>query len=157
MTSNDRPSHDEPTDSDSTDQDQKPEALQDALSVELKMGGQAGDQLINPEERLQLMIAGAEDYAFFIVDTEGRIVTWNIGARKLFGYDNEEAVGQLFEVIFTEEDRQAGVPDRELNLAMKQGASDDDRWHVKKDGSRFWAHGVTTALKSQEGIRGFAK
>lgn len=134
----------------------KREELEEALSLEVTLRGQAEDKLTKTEERFQLMIAGAEDYAFFVVDTEGRIVTWNVGARKLFGYSNEEAIGQLFETIFTPEDREAGIPEQELKQALEKGAADDDRWHIKKDGTRFWAHGVTTTLKNKK-ARGFAK
>lgn len=130
--------------------------LEEALSLEVTMRRQAEEKLTRTEERLQLMIAGAEDYAFFLVDTEGRIITWNVGARKLFGYPNDEAINRPFEMIFTPEDREADIPDRELKQALERGAADDDRWHIRKDGTRFWAHGVTTTLKN-DGVRGFAK
>lgn len=151
-----RQSSEEPVPENAKGEAEKREELEEALSLEVTMRRRAEDKLSQTEERLQLMIAGAEDYAFFLVDTEGRIMTWNVGARKLFGHSNDEAIDQPFEMIFTPEDREAGIPERELRKALDKGAADDDRWHIRKDGTKFWAHGVTTALRN-EGVRGFAK
>jgi PAS domain S-box-containing protein len=105
-----------------------------------------------------LLLAAVEDYALILLDSEGHIATWNAGAERLFGYDEAEAAGQPLALIFTEEDRTAGVPEEELRRARLDGCADDVRWHQRKDGSRFWADGVMTLLTDTEGTpRGFCK
>jgi len=93
-----------------------------------------------------------------LTDADGRITTWNSGARKLFRRGEEETLGQPISVLFTEHDRASAVPQRELATATEEGAASDDRWQARKDGSHFWASGVTTALRDPDGnLRGFAK
>lgn len=108
------------------------------------------------EQRFQLMLDAAEDYGFFMMDRQGRIVSWNRGAGNLFGWTDEEIIGRTFHRLFTAEDQRQGIPDQELEKAAENGASDDDRWHLRKDGTRFWGHGVTTAMKAEE-WQGYAK
>ncbi|BCM88673.1 hypothetical protein IAD21_00514 [Abditibacteriota bacterium] len=106
------------------------------------------------EHPYSTLVAETRDFAIFLVDQGGRIVSWNEGARLLFGYENEEIVGQLAEVLFVPEDQQHGVPQREINTAR----AEDVRWHLKKDGGRFWANGVMTPFHNEEGkLCGFAK
>jgi PAS domain S-box-containing protein len=110
------------------------------------------------EEQFRLLIEGAMDYAIFLIDAEGRIASWNPGAERILGYRQEEIVGQPFARIFTAEDIEAGEPAQELQTARMSGRSEDERWQVRKDGGRFWAHGVLTALHDDQGnFRGFAK
>jgi two-component system CheB/CheR fusion protein len=119
---------------------------------------EAEEALRRSEERYRLLVDGVEEYAMVMLDRDGHITMWNSGAKKLFGRTEEETVGQPFAVLFSEDDRTAGVPARELAIAEKNGASSDDRWHARKDGARFWASGVTTALRDANGqLRGFAK
>jgi PAS domain S-box-containing protein len=93
-----------------------------------------------------------------MLDTEGRVVSWNQGAERIFGYTEREILGQPAAVTFSEEDRAASVPERELMTAARDGQAADDRWHVRKGGDRFWANGVLTALRTDDGaLRGFAK
>lgn len=93
-----------------------------------------------------------------LTDAHGRITTWNSGAAKLFGRAEDEAVGQPLAVLFTDEDRAAGAPEQELATAERDGAASDDRWQMRKDGTRFWANGVTTALRDAlSALHGFAK
>ena len=125
-------------------------------SVEVSLRKRAEKELEAAEERLHLMITTAKDYGFFLIDREGQITSWNSGAAKLFGWTEDEVLNQPFARLFTEEDRENGVPERELNLAAENGAADDDRWHIKKNGSKFWAHGITTAL-GNDSVQGFAK
>ncbi len=110
------------------------------------------------EERLRLVVDHTEGYAIFMLDTEGRVVTWNRGAKKVFGYAEAEIKGEPSSVLFTPEDREAGIPERELSEAARDGSAPDDRWHLRRDGARFWVDGVTSALRSSEGtLYGFSK
>ena len=110
------------------------------------------------EEQFRLLIEGAMDYAIFLIDPEGRISSWNPGAERVFGYKQDEIVGQPLARIFTPEDIEAGEPGQELQTATTSNRSEDERWQVRKDGGRFWAQGVLTALRDEQGnLRGFAK
>ena len=105
-----------------------------------------------------LLVENTEEFAMFAVDLDGRNISWNPGVKNLFGYEQDEWVNQPAEIIFTDEDRAAGAAEMELLRAAKIGEAADIRWHVRKDGSRFWANGVMTALLTPEGRHvGFAK
>jgi two-component system CheB/CheR fusion protein len=97
------------------------------------------------EARLRMMET-IEDYAIFSTDTKGMIASWNAGAERIFGYTEGEAVGQSSAIIFTPEDLAAGEYEKELNKALTEGRAEDERWHVRKDGSRFYASGVLSAI-----------
>src|SRR5438132_6957685 len=110
------------------------------------------------EERFRLLVEGVRDYAIFILDPQGLVVTWNIGAERLKGYTAEEIIGQHFSIFYQPEDAQSGKPARELELALASGKFEDEGWRVRKDGSRFWANVLITALRDENGIlRGFSK
>ncbi len=110
------------------------------------------------EEQYRLLVESATEYAIMMLDPSGAIVSWNPGAERIFGLLEEDIVGQPADVIFTEEDRAAGVPQREMATAAEAGQAADDRWHLRADGSRFWANGVMTVLRDDDGrLRGFAK
>lgn len=110
------------------------------------------------EESYQLLVEGVQEYAMIMLDQTGHIITWNMGAQRLFGYTEAEALGQAGALIFTAEDRQIGAPEEEIATALQTGKAEDERWHVRKDGSRFWATGVLTRLTAADGsLRGFAK
>jgi two-component system CheB/CheR fusion protein len=113
-------------------------------------------QLLASEERLRLLIESVEDYAIIIQDVEGRIEVWNPGAERMFGYTSAEAVGQSVEIIFTPEDRAEGAHLKEMNAARKAGHAADERWHLRKDGSRFYVSGVLTLLRDSN-LTGYAK
>jgi two-component system, chemotaxis family, CheB/CheR fusion protein len=108
------------------------------------------------EERLRLVIDSLEDYAIFTLAPDGAISWWNAGAARMFGFSADEIAGQHFDVLFTPEDRAAGVPAGELERARAAGRADDERWHVRKDGSRLYCSGVTTPLRDPDTM-GFAK
>ncbi|HEY8562818.1 MAG TPA: PAS domain-containing sensor histidine kinase [Pyrinomonadaceae bacterium] len=109
-------------------------------------------------ELLYQLVDNVRDYAIFVCDTEGRIVSWNVGAEKIFGYKPEEAIGQKTAITFTEEDRANGVPEHEMRTAREEGCAEDERWHVRKDGGYFFASGVKTPLYDDEGtLTGYAK
>jgi two-component system, chemotaxis family, CheB/CheR fusion protein len=114
----------------------------------------AEEQLRAGEERLRLLIEGATDYAVFTMNDQGIIDSWNSGAERMFGYRSDDIVGERLNVLFTSEDRAAGMPEKELKFAAEHGRSSDDRFHVRRDGSRFFCSGSTIRLGT---TLGFAK
>src|SRR4051812_27088871 len=112
------------------------------------MGDKRGS--VDPEctkaQLFELMIESITDFAIFTTDPIGTTTSWNIGAERLFGFGESEIVGLTADVIFTAEDRQKGVPDQERSLAQREGRANDERWHQRKDGSRFWASGLMMPL-----------
>jgi PAS domain S-box-containing protein len=109
------------------------------------------------EERFRLFMENVKEYAVFMLDPEGRVVDWNLGAEHVLGY-GEEILGQPFEIFFPPDDRRGGVPEKELRTAAETGQASDDRWHVRKDGTYFWALGITTAMRDEHGtLKGFTK
>jgi PAS domain S-box-containing protein len=110
------------------------------------------------EERYRLLVESVEDYAIFMVDPSGRVADWNAGAERIFGYPEEEIVGKEYNLLFAPEDQRRGVPEQVLRNATEEGRAEDERWHVRKDSTRFWASGVVRAVRDEEGnLRGFAK
>ena len=108
-------------------------------------------------ERLQLLIDSVRDYAIFLLDAEGRIQTWNLGAQLIKGYSEGEILGESHEVFYAPEDRAAGKPARLLERARREGRVEDEGWRVRKDGSRFWSDVVITALYDGDELIGYAK
>jgi PAS domain S-box-containing protein len=103
-------------------------------------------------------VEGVGDYAIFMLDREGCVTTWNKGAERIFGFTEGEIVGEPASILFTPEDISSGAPQRELRKAEDEGRAVDERWHVRKDGSRFWASGFMRPIRDEEGkLRGFAK
>ncbi len=88
-------------------------------------------------ELFRLLAENVKDYAIFVIDLQGRVQSWNTGAERLLGYQDEEIIGQSAEVFFTPEDVRCGVPQKEMKEAVQEGRGNDDRWHVRKDGSRW--------------------
>ncbi|HEU5013274.1 MAG TPA: PAS domain S-box protein [Roseiflexaceae bacterium] len=110
------------------------------------------------EERFRLLVTEVQDYAIFMLDVQGFVVTWNIGAQRIKGYTSEEIVGRHFSSFYTPEDRQAGLPARVLDIATQEGHYQGEGWRIRKDGSRFWASVVITALHDATGkLYGFGK
>jgi PAS domain S-box-containing protein len=110
------------------------------------------------EEQFRLLMDCVTDHAIFLLDPEGRVSAWNGGAERLLGYSEAEVLGRLVSLFFTPEDIAAGEHEKELRVAADAGRSADDRWQVRKGGTRFWAGGVTTALREEAGsLRGFAR
>jgi PAS domain S-box-containing protein len=117
----------------------------------------AEEALRQSEEKLRLLVAGVRDYAILMLDPEGRVTTWNDGAERIKGHRPEEIIGQHFSKFYTPEALAAGQPALELKIAKEQGRFEEIGWRVRKDGSRFWANVVLTALHDETGqLRGFA-
>ena len=105
-----------------------------------------------------MLVESVKDYAIFMLDPAGLVVTWNIGAERIKGYSAEEILGRHFSCFYPPKDVQAGVPARALETAAAQGRSEDEGWRVRKDGSPFWAHVALTALRDEAGtLVAFAK
>lgn len=110
------------------------------------------------KELLYQLVESIKDYAIFVSDLDGQIVSWNIGAEKIFGYPAKEAIGQNCRLLFTAEDRINHVPEAEKETAREKGCAENERWHVRKDGSYFYASGVQTPLYDETGKHtGYAK
>jgi len=119
---------------------------------------QTEDALRLSEERFRLMVSDVKEYAILMLDPQGRVATWNAGAERTKGYLAEEIMGQHFSRFYPEEDVQRGKPAFALNTALEHGRYEDQGWRVRKDGSRFWADVVLTALRDKTGqLRGFCK
>jgi PAS domain S-box-containing protein len=119
---------------------------------------QAEELLRQSEERFRLMVESVKDYAIFMLDPQGRVVTWNAGAQRIKGYTAEEIIGRHFSTFYPQEAIDRGWPEEELRRAAADGRIEDEGWRLRKDGSRFWANVVITALRDQAGtLHGFAK
>src|ERR1043165_1794544 len=116
------------------------------------------EALRQSEERFRLLIEGVGDYAIYMLDPEGGITSWNSGAERIKGYLREEIIGKHVSRFYVPEDIKAGKPWEEIATARRTGHAEAEGWRVKKDGSRFWARTVISALHDEEGhLRGFAK
>jgi PAS domain S-box-containing protein len=114
------------------------------------------EQLRHSEDRFRLLVEGVQEYAIFMLDTEGRVTTWNVGAERLKGYRVEEILGQSFSAFYPLEARDK--PARLLRTAAERGRVEDEGWRVRRDGTRFWANVIITALHDSSGkLVGFSK
>ena len=119
---------------------------------------QAQESLRQSEERWRLVVAGVKDYAIFMLDADGNVVSWNEGAKRVKGYAEEEIIGKHFSCFYPPEDIESGKPAQELRTATEEGSCEDEGWRLRKDGSRFWADVIMTALRDESGqLRGFSK
>ncbi len=116
------------------------------------------DRLRQSEERFRLMVEGVQDYAIFMLDPTGHVVSWNEGAQRIKGYTAAEIIGKHFSTFYTDDAIERGWPAHELDHATRLGRFEDEGWRVRKDGTRFWANVVISALRDQHGnLRGFSK
>ena len=107
---------------------------------------------------LNLLAQQSKEHAFVLLDTDARVLWWSPGAGYIFDRSSNEMVGQSLGVLFTPEDRDRGIPDQEIQLAVNFGKAEDDRWQLRRDGSRFWATGILLALRDQnQNLVGFGK
>lgn len=115
-------------------------------------------KLRQSEERYRLLVEGVTNYAIFMLDPNGNFTTWNIGAERILGYQEAEIIGQSFERIFSPAAIEQGVPQQILSTAITAGFSRDNRWHIRKDGTFFYAQCIITPLRDENGnLRGFSK
>lgn len=112
--------------------------------------------LVESRERLRVTLESATDYSIITLDTDGNIAGWSKGAEQCFNYRESEAVGQYTAIIFTPEDREAGVPEKEILTALNEGVALDERWHMRKDGTRFFMNGVMRPIYNP-GLTGYVK
>lgn len=116
------------------------------------------NQQARQAQAFRLLMENLSDYAIFFLDTDGRVSYWNAGAQHILGYEEAEVIGKSGSIIFTPEDRQKGAPEAEMQRAIAEGRAEDERWHVRKDGTQFWGSGIMTALRDESGaLQGFAK
>jgi PAS domain S-box-containing protein len=120
--------------------------------------GREEDWKRDGENLFRLMVESVSDYSIFAIDPVGRILSWNKGAEEVFGYREEEIVGESFAILFTPEDRSQGAPERELENVRSNGRTGENRWHLRKDGSRLWISGLINSLKDEKGdLIGYVK
>lgn len=118
----------------------------------------AEQSLRESEERYRLIVENAREYAIFTLDPAGYVTSWNIGAENIKGYTSDEIIGQHFSVFYPRESRKEELPARALKQAKSRGKFEDEGWRLRKDGSRFWANVVITALHDEKGnLRGYSK
>ncbi|HYC93379.1 MAG TPA: PAS domain S-box protein [Thermoanaerobaculia bacterium] len=116
----------------------------------------AEERLRHSEEMFRLLVSSVKDYAIFLLDPEGYVVTWNAGAQRIKGYAPEEIIGKHFSSFYPEAD--LWKPAYELEVAKREGSVEDEGWRIRKDGTRFWANVVITAVRDEHGeLRGFTK
>ena len=116
------------------------------------------EELRRSEERFRLLVEGVRDYAIFMLDANGKVATWNVGAERIKGYTASEIIGQHFSVFYPQDARESGWPEHELQVAAEKGSFVDTGWRVRKDGTTFWANVTITALRDDTGrLLGYAK
>jgi PAS domain S-box-containing protein len=115
--------------------------------------------LRSSEEQFRRLVQGVTDYSIFMLDLDGRVVSWNAGAQRIKGYRPEEIIGGHFSRFYTEEDRQNGEPERALATALREGRFEKEGQQVRKNGERFWANVIIDAIRDDDDgkITGFAK
>src|ERR1700733_8535819 len=125
------------------------------------MAGKSGigtEDLRQSEERFKLLVESVRDYAIFMLDPQGHVLTWNAGAERFKGYRGEEIIGQHFSIFYPDEARPRGWPEDELHVATDTGVFEDEGWRVKKDGSLFWPIAVIARIHNPDRhLLGFAK
>ena len=128
------------------------------MDDQLNRSHDTADAFGESNERFRLLVEGVTDYAIYMLDPTGHIVSWNSGAQLIKGYTKNEVIGQHFSLFYMPEDRQAGKPARLLEIAKREGKYQEEAWRVRKDGTRFWANVLITPLyDAQRELRGFAK
>jgi PAS domain S-box-containing protein len=110
------------------------------------------------EEQFRLLVQSVTDYAIYMLDPEGTVASWNLGAQRIKGYRPEDIIGQHFSTFYTDEDRLSHMPEQALEMAAQEGRFEKEGWRVRKDGTRFWANVIIDAIRDHDGtLLGFAK
>jgi PAS domain S-box-containing protein len=123
-----------------------------------KAAANSTDAGLDSDLSFRLLVDSVRDYAIVMLDTDGRVVSWNEGAERIKGYTRKEIIGKDFSCFYPPEAIQQGVPRRELELAAREERFEDEGWRVRKDGSKFWASVVINAVRDEKGsLRGYAK
>jgi PAS domain S-box-containing protein len=118
----------------------------------------AEEDLRRSEEQFRLLVQSVSDYAIYMLDLNGRVSSWNLGAQRIKGYTPQEIIGEHFGRFYSQEDQAAGIPAIGLATARRDGRWETEGWRVRKDGSRFWAHVIIDAIRDEAGeVVGFAK
>jgi PAS domain S-box-containing protein len=129
-----------------------------AIRADITERKRAEGALHESQERFRLLLDGIKEYAIYMLDPEGRVISWNAGAARIKGYESEEILGKHFSCFYLPEDREAGKPSRELQESLSTGRFEDQALRVRKDGSAFWANVVITPLYDDSGtLSGFSK
>src|SRR6187399_3539919 len=114
--------------------------------------------LLQSDEQFRALVESIVDYAIFMLDADGRVISWNTGAERLKGYREDEILGQHFSRFYPQERIEQGIPQKELEIASAKGRFEDEGWRMRKDGSFFWANVVITPMRDASGhLLGFAK
>jgi rsbT co-antagonist protein RsbR len=114
--------------------------------------------ILGSEDSFRLLVESLKDYAIVMLDSNGRVASWNAGAERFKGYRAAEIIGQHFSCFYPAEAVQRGLPEQELKAAAKEGRFEDEGWRVRKDGKKFWANVIISALRNKDGtLRGFSK
>jgi PAS domain S-box-containing protein len=134
----------------------------DATMTPMKKGthtpSKSPANILGSEDSFRLLVESLKDYAIVMLDPHGRVASWNAGAERFKGYRAAEIIGQHFSCFYTPEAVQRGLPEQELKAAAKEGRFEDEGWRVRKDGKKFWANVIISALRNKDGtLRGFSK
>jgi PAS domain S-box-containing protein len=134
------------------------EVANKTLRAELAERGRQQEIIRQSEERFRVLVDGVKDYAIFMLDSDGKVASWNTGAEGIYGYTASEITGRHFSTFYTIDDRARGWPQHELEVAAAEGRFEDEGWRVRKNGKRYWANVVIAALyDSSHNLQGFAK
>jgi two-component system CheB/CheR fusion protein len=112
---------------------------------------EAREEIDQKNELFAILVQALEDYAVFLLDRDRKVKSWNPGVRRVLGYDEEDWLRQSADIIFTPEDREKGAPAIEQATAESKGRAADNRWHMRRDGSRFWSMGVLVPIRDSKG------
>jgi PAS domain S-box-containing protein len=130
----------------------------DRIKQWLRRGPPSGAEGSESATQFDSLVAGVRDYAIFLLDAQGNVRSWNAGAERIKGYRADEIIGRHFSTFYPKEAIDSGFPAHELTVAGKAGRFEDEGWRLRKDGSRFWANVVITALRNESGqVQGFLK
>jgi len=121
------------------------------ITRDLSERKRAEEVLRHSQEQFRLLVQGVTDYAIYMLDPEGRVSSWNVGAQRIKGYDPNEIIGQHFSRFYTDEDKAEDLPRVALETAAREGRFEREGWRLRKDGSRFWANVIIDAIRGDDG------